>query len=140
MTDPSNVGRHRATVRALLEGWSSGDEPKMRKVLHPDAVWIAAQSAAEAGFPTPLVGAEAIASTIARAGGAYEYLNLEIESIIVEDDQAAALLTLSGKRKSGALYRNSYLFFLGFSDGLIARIHEATDTAYIFKLKAQEAR
>jgi ketosteroid isomerase-like protein len=121
-------------VTRFLHAMASRDASTLREVLHPDVVWHVPPSPMPE-FLGPHLGIAKVLALVTGAGGSLFVEGsqaIEILSLLVEGDQAAARFRMTGRTLSGIDYDNLYVFFFRLEAGGIVEVWENLDTGYFY--------
>ena len=117
----------RALVRRYFELMRAGS-PELPALLADDVTWWVPPSSPLGGLHE---GKAKVLALMAQGVALYDGpLTVTIESLIAEDDRAAAQLVIEGRTAKGEPYRNFYHFAFRVHDGKLCAVREYVDTLY----------
>ena len=117
----------KAVVRRYFELMKSGSRA-LPELLADDVSWWAPPSSPLGGL---YEGKAAVLGLMAQGIGLYDGpLEVTIESLIAEGDQAAVQVVIDGRTAKGEPYHNFYHFAFRVRGGLICAVREYVDTLY----------
>ena len=122
-----NTDDTRALVQRYFELMTAGS-PALPALLADDVSWWVPPSSPLGGLHE---GKAKVLALMGQGVALYDGpLTVTIESLIAEDDRAAAQLVIEGRTAKGEPYRNFYHFAFRTRDGKICAVREYVDTLY----------
>jgi len=121
-------------VTRFLHAMASRDASILTEVLHPAVIWHVPPSTMPQ-FRGPHEGICQVVALVTGAGGALFVegsQTLEILSLLVQGDEAAARFRMTARTRSGLDYDNLYAFFFRFEAARIVEVWENVDTGYVY--------
>ena len=117
----------RAAVRRYFDAMQAAS-PTLPDLLTDDVSWWVPPSSPLGGLHE---GKAKVLALMAQGVGLYAGpLEITLESLIAEGDQAAAQLVIDGRTAKGEPYHNFYHFAFRVRDGRICAVREYVDTLY----------
>lgn len=124
----------RLSVTRFLHAMASRDASTLTEVLEPAVVWHVPPSTMPE-FRGPHLGIAKVLALVTGAGGSLFVegsQSIEILSLLVDGEQAAARFRMTGRTLSGLDYDNLYVFFFRLEAGRIIEVWENLDTGYFY--------
>ncbi|MFK7897415.1 MAG: nuclear transport factor 2 family protein [Myxococcota bacterium] len=125
--------RNQTLIDRYFEMMTAGD-PELASLLAEDVRWCAPQSSPVGALHE---GKPAVLELMGSGIGLYDpSVPMEIErtATAASDEKVFVEMTITGRSKGGAPYRNHYVMVFQVRDGLIVEVHEHLDTLYAQKV------
>jgi ketosteroid isomerase-like protein len=125
----AQTAQTRAIVLDLYKAYREGDALRVAELLHDDIDWMIHGPAHIFPFEGQRHGKLAVLGVLAQIGEHFELKRYEHETLICENDRAAAMSRTSFvQRKSGRTLSLRLVNFIRIQDGKIIEFREISDT------------
>jgi ketosteroid isomerase-like protein len=124
---------NRAVIERFVAAWINREEADLLELLHGSVEWSPPQTV---GAP---VRDRAHVAQLLTGGAAGKFVRLEtlqreVVKILVDGDDAVALIRLRAQTLKGDYYENDYAWYYHLAEGRVAKIVEYADTLHAARL------